>query len=176
MSIATSSIGCELFVLLTVAAMFTYPGGTYTGELTKGYDFFRNFFSDLGRITVEGGKSNIVSAILFILALSIAGIGLIFFFIAFREFFKTDRIGRLLSLMGTIIGVASGLCFVGIACAPYDLFLDIHVSIGLLGVPHIFICRQHLCVCHLSAKRLSPSIWLGIHRLLGLSRGVSGIA
>lgn len=122
-------IGCGLFVLLTVAAMFSYPGGTYIGELTKGYDFFRNFFSDLGRITVAGGRSNIVSAILFFLALSIAGIGLIFFFIAFREFFKTDRTGQLWSLLGTIIGVATGLCFVGIACAPYDLFFDIHYQL-----------------------------------------------
>ena len=121
--------GCGLFVLLTVAAMFTYPGGTYTGELTKGYDFFRNFFSDLGRIHVEGGRSNLASAILFILALSIAGIGLVCFFIAFREFFKADRTGQLWSLIGTIIGVAAGLCFVGIACAPYDLFLDLHVQL-----------------------------------------------
>lgn len=121
--------GCGLFVLLTVAAMFTYPGGTFTGELTKGYDFFRNFFSDLGRITVEGGRSNIISAILFFFALSIAGIGLIFFFIAFREFFKSDSPARRWSLLGTILGVATGLCFVGIACAPYDLFFDIHIQL-----------------------------------------------
>jgi len=118
--------GCGLFVLLTVAAMFTYPGGLFTGELTTNYDFFRNFFSDLGRITVAGQRSNIVSAILFFLALSIAGIGLIFFFIAFRDFFKTDRTGNMLSLFGTITGVASGLCFVSIACAPYDLFFYFH--------------------------------------------------
>jgi hypothetical protein len=122
-------IGCGLFVLLTVAAMFTYPGGNYLGELTRGYDFFRNFFSDLGRITVAGNRSNIVSAVLFFFALSIAGIGLIFFFIAFRQFFQHDRIGQRWSLFGSIIGVASGLCFVGIACAPYDLFLDIHYQL-----------------------------------------------
>lgn len=119
-------IGCGLFVLLTVAAMFTYPGGLYTGELTTQYEFFRNFFSDLGRITVEDGRQNTTSAILFFLALSIAGLGLIFFFIAFRQFFMTDRTAKIVSLIGTIIGVASGILFVGIACAPYDLFLDIH--------------------------------------------------
>jgi len=122
-------IGCGLFVVLTVAAMFTYPGGLFSGEITDHYDFFRNFFSDLGRITVEGGRSNIVSAILFFFALSIAGIGLVYFFIAFREFFKVDRMGSRWSLLGTIIGVASGLCFVGIACAPYDLFFDVHYQL-----------------------------------------------
>jgi hypothetical protein len=119
-------IGCGLFVLLTVAAMFTYPGGLYTGELTTQYEFFRNFFSDLGRITVEDGRPNTTSAILFFLALSIAGLGLIFFFIAFRQFLMNDRIAKIVSLIGTLMGVASGIFFVGIACAPYDLFLDIH--------------------------------------------------
>jgi hypothetical protein len=119
-------IGCGLFVLLTVAAMFTYPGGLYTGELTTQYEFFRNFFSDLGRLTVEDGRQNITSAILFFLALSIAGLGLIFFFIAFRQFFMTDRTAKIVSLIGTLMGVASGIFFIGIAGAPYDLFLDIH--------------------------------------------------
>ena len=48
-------VGCGLFVLLTIAAMFTYPGGTFTDETTVGYDFFRNFFSDLGRVTAPNG-------------------------------------------------------------------------------------------------------------------------
>ena len=122
-------IGCGLFVILTVAAMFTYPGGTFNNVVTNGYDFFTNFFSDLGRITVAGDKSNIVSAILFFLALSIAGIGLVFFFIAFREFFKTDQMGSRWSLFGTIIGVLSGLCFVGIACAPYDIIFEVHYQL-----------------------------------------------
>jgi hypothetical protein len=122
-------IGCGLFVLLTVVAMFTYPGGTFTDGLTVGYNFFHNFFSDLGRVTAPNGQPNTVSMILFITALTIAGLGLVFFFIAFRQFFKTDETGKWLSLLGTIIGAASGLCFVGIACAPYDLFLDIHYDL-----------------------------------------------
>ena len=122
-------IGCGLFVLLTVIAMFTYPGGTYTEEATVGYNFFRNFFSDLGRVTAPNGQPNTISLILFFFALTIAGIGLIFFFIAFHQFFKTDQTGNWVSLLGTTIGVVSGLCFVGIACAPYDLFLNIHYDL-----------------------------------------------
>ena len=122
-------IGCGLFVLLTVAAMFAYPGGTFTGETTTGYNFFRNFFSDLGRVTAPNGQLNTVSMILFLTALTLVGIGLVLFFIAFRNFFMTDRLGNWLSLLGTVIGVISGLCFVGIALAPYDLFFDIHYQL-----------------------------------------------
>lgn len=119
-------INCGLFVLLTVIAMLTYPGGTYTDRTTIGYNFFRNFFSDLGRVTAPNGQANTVSMILFFAALSTTGVGLIFFFLAFCNFFKTDRIAKAVSFIGTISGIASGLFFVGIASAPYDLFLDIH--------------------------------------------------
>ena len=119
-------IGCGLFVLLTVIAMFTYPGGTFTDETTVGYDFFRNFFSDLGLVTAPNGQSNTISLILFSSALSMAGAGIVLFFIAFRDFFTSDRTGTLLGWLGTFIGVVSGLCFVGIALAPYDVVFDIH--------------------------------------------------
>ena len=122
-------LGCGLFVLLTVIAMFTYPGGTYTDDSTVGYNFFHNFFSDLGRVTAPNGQPNTVSMLLFFTALTISGIGLVFFFITFRQFFNRDKIGNWISLLGTIIGVASGLCFVGIACVPYDLNLDLHYQL-----------------------------------------------
>lgn len=122
-------IGCGLFVLLTVAAMFAYPGGTFNGEKTDGYNFFRNFFSDLGRVTAPNGQPNTVSMILFLTALTTVGIGMAFFFIAFRNFFVADRTGSWVSLIGTVVGVASGLCFVGIAFAPYDLFFDVHYQL-----------------------------------------------
>ena len=122
-------IGCGLFVLLTVAAMFAYPGGTFTDPTTVGYDFFRNFFSDLGRVAAPNGQSNTVSMILFLTALVLTGVGLILFFIAFRSFFANDGAGTLLSLLGTVIGVASGMCFVGIALVPYDLFFDVHYQL-----------------------------------------------
>ncbi len=121
-------IGCGLFVLLTVAAMFTYPGGNSNDEWTEGYDFFRNFFSDLGRFRLVNGNLNTVSLPLFFLGLVLAGGGLVIFFIAFRNFFTAARIGYWSSLAGTIFGVASGLCFIGVAFTPYDLFLDRHVD------------------------------------------------
>ena len=122
-------IGCGLFVLLTVAAMFVYPGGLYSEELTVGYDFFRNFFSDLGRVRLIDGNPNTASLILFFPALLLAGSGLTLFFLAFRDFFMADRIGYWFSLIGTITGVTAGLCFIGVAFTPYDLFLDAHIDL-----------------------------------------------
>ena len=122
-------IGCGLFVVLTVAAMFTYPGGTVNGETTAGYNFFRNFFSDLGRVTAPNGQPNTVSMILFFIALTLVGIGMVLFFIAFRNFFKSDGAGNWISLLGSIVGVASGLCFIGIALAPYDVIFEVHYQL-----------------------------------------------
>lgn len=122
-------IGCGLFVLLTVAAMFTYPGGNANDEWTNGYDFFRNFFSDLGRFRLVNGQPNTASFILFFIAAILGGSGLTFFFIAFRDFFSTyQNVNYWVSLAGTIFGVVSGICFIGIAFTPYDLFLDMHVN------------------------------------------------
>ena len=124
-------LGCGLFVVLTFIAMLTYPGGTFADGTTVGYSFLHNFFSDLGRVTAPNGQSNMVSMILFSIALTVAGIGLAFFCVAFREFFKTDRTGKWVSLFGTAFGVASGLCFAGIAFVPYDLFFNVHLSLVL---------------------------------------------
>ena len=122
-------VGCALFLALTIAAMFFYPGGNFNEDLTYGYDFFRNFFSDLGRIHVSGGRSNLTYAVLFWTGLTLAGSGLVLFFIAFRQLFRADRAGQLLSDLGSAIGVTSGLCFVGVAFTPYDLFFAAHYNL-----------------------------------------------
>ncbi len=124
-----ATIGCGLFIPLTVVAMFTYPGGTFTDETTIGYDFFRNFFSDLGLVVALNGEANTVSFVLFCIALSLAGSALVFFFIAFRNFFTGDQTENLLGWLGTIAGVASGLCFIWIAFTPYDLYFELHLNL-----------------------------------------------
>lgn len=116
----------SLFVALTVIAMFFYPGGTLADPNTHGYSFFENFFSDLGRWRTTSGASNPVSATLFLLALTLAGCGLAAFFIAFPKFFRESRPQAVLSVSGSVLGVLSGLCFVGVALTPEDQFLPVH--------------------------------------------------
>jgi len=119
-------LACAQFVLLTVVAMFFYPGGTFVDPAAKGYSFFRNFFSDLGRTQTFSGAANTVSAILFFVALTVAGLGLALFFLAMPRFFRQARLPHLLSRLGSAAGLVSGLSFVGVACAPVNLAGGLH--------------------------------------------------
>jgi len=117
-----------LFGLLTLVAMFCYPGGTMTDATTSGYLFFSNFFSDLGITETYAGQPNTLSAVLFIAALIMAGCGLAVFFIAFRQFFLTSAAERWFSGIGSCCGVIAGICFVGVALTPANLYMDIHLQ------------------------------------------------
>lgn len=119
-------IGCLLFILLTTIGMFTFPGGTNTNPNLRSYSFTQNFFSDLGRVHTRSGADNTASRILFMVALSLAGAALIVFFLAFTQFFRRPRWVQAFSLLGTLLGIAAGVCFVGIAFTPADVNGPLH--------------------------------------------------
>lgn len=115
------------FVVLTIIAMFLHPGGNQAHPDATRYEFFYNFFSDLGLITTFQGRSNYASAVLFFIALTLAGAGLVWFFILAPRLFKGYRFGRILAILGSIAGIVSGLAYIGVAFTPADLFLDAHI-------------------------------------------------
>lgn len=122
-------IGCVLFVVLTIGAMLFYAGGTLVDPTTSGYSFLTNYFSDLGLTWSHARLPNTVSAILFIAALTMAGAGLILFFLAFPRFFARSLSGKLLSAIGSTFGVIAGLLFVGVALTPANLVLETHLAV-----------------------------------------------
>ena len=117
---------CSIFVLATVIAMFTYGGGTSDNPQNAGYSFFTNFFSDLGRTVSYNGNANTISMVLFSSALTITGAGLAVFFLAFTQFFTHTRWTRVLSIIGSIVGIGSALCFIGVAFTPADIARPLH--------------------------------------------------
>jgi hypothetical protein len=121
--------GCALFVVLTLIAMLIYPGGTMTDPTTSGYSFFANVLSELGMTETYAGQPNRVSRVLFTTALSLMGAGLVAFFLAFRQFFVASRPGRILSGMGSVSGVVSGICLVGAAFTPIDVQEQWHFAL-----------------------------------------------
>jgi hypothetical membrane protein len=145
--------------VLTAVAMLLYPGGTKTDHSTPGYSFFQNFFSDLGLTKAWSGESNGISSVLFIVALSLAGAMLALFFVAFAQFFNQSLRGQLLSRLGSVAGVISGICFVGIAATPANLhgwahgtFVDWAFRMFLLAV---VLYTAAILVQHQYPKRLA---------------------
>jgi hypothetical protein len=117
---------CVQFVVLTAVAMWFYPGGTMADPTTRGYSFFTNFFSELGLTRAHSGGPNTISFTLFFVALTLAGAGLVLFSLAFRPFFTHSTAGKVLSAIGSLFGIVSGICFVGVAWAPADVRLALH--------------------------------------------------
>ncbi len=116
------------FVVLTTVAMFFYPGGSTRNENSQGYSFFTNFFSELGLTETYNGEPNTISAVLFFIALNLSGLTLVLFFIAFKQFFKSNLAVQIVSSLGMIVGIVSGISFMGVAFTPANLYMDAHVD------------------------------------------------
>jgi hypothetical membrane protein len=167
--------GCGLFVLLTVAAMLAYPGGTVADPTTKGYSFFRSFFSDLGRTVSPLGQPNTLSFLLFVIALTLAGLSLVLFSLVMPSLFRRPRSAWALSLVGSLCGVVSGFSFVGVAFAPANLFLPAHVILVQVAFLSFFLAasgysgailltpdypRKYLAIFVAFALLLAGYLWL----------------
>lgn len=136
-------IGCPVFVALSSVAMLFYPGGTFADPTASGYSFFTNFFSELGLTKTRTGQPNTVSAILWVTALTMGGLSLALFFFAFAQFFTRSKSAKTLSAIGSIFGVISGTCLVGVAFAPANLYLQLHIAVmtcAFVALPIAVVC------------------------------------
>lgn len=120
---------CTLFVVLTTMAMLLYPGGTVPVASTHGYQFFMNFFSDLGQVRTQSGALNYPSMVLFSVAMVGVGIGLGIFFVVFARFFaarSTSLWAERVNLLATLVGVVAAICFIGLGVSPHDVLYYQH--------------------------------------------------
>lgn len=126
-----TAFGCVLFVISTVIAMLLYPGGSVADPTSRGYSFFHNFFSSLGLTVAVNGAANTWSFVLFVGGLILAGLGLVWFFVAAPQFYRRTRAQTALSLAGSVFGVLSGLCYMGVALTPANLVPGPHARFTL---------------------------------------------
>lgn len=115
------------FLLLTLLAMIFFPGGTAADPNATHYLFFENFFSDLGRSIDFEGEPNLISRILFTLSLTLQGIIVIIFFFTLPSIFSDSKKSKKWTVLMTILGVVSGIGFIGVAHTPWDLCFPEHV-------------------------------------------------
>jgi hypothetical protein len=115
--------GAVQFFLLTFAAAFVYPGG---------FDYFGYFFSDLGAVAAKNGELNYISSALFSIALVIVALTLIPFWLIMRSPFKKSKLEKILSVLGSALGVVSFPFLIGVAISPIDTQLETHVVMTLI--------------------------------------------
>lgn len=117
---------CALFFVLTVVAMLLYPGGRVGDVQSVGYAFFTNFFSDLGQTVTYGGHDNRPSLILFCIALTSTAAAVALFFLAYAQLFRPQSTARRIAIVAAFAGIIAGICFVGVAATPWNLYLRAH--------------------------------------------------
>ncbi|MHA2390473.1 MAG: hypothetical protein ACXAEX_00750 [Promethearchaeota archaeon] len=123
--------GCVQALILTTIAMFFYSGGTFNDPNTRGYLFWSNLFSDLGRLTAHSGESNLVSSLIYNISLFLMGVLLVFYFTGMLLSFNEVELGKKYIYAGSVIGIPISLSFIGASLTPADLFYGIHVSFGI---------------------------------------------
>ena len=117
--------GVLQFFLLTFIAAFLYPGG---------YDYFSYYFSDLGAVAARNGDTNLISRILFSVALTLLALALIPFWLTIRSLFTESKKEKFLGNIGATLGVISSPFLIGIALFPLDTQLESHLLATLTFV------------------------------------------
>ncbi|MFW9922670.1 MAG: hypothetical protein ACFFDW_05185 [Candidatus Thorarchaeota archaeon] len=127
--------GTFLIFILLILGMFYYPGGSKFNFEQQGYSFSENYLSDLGRVYTFNAEYNLISRLLFALAITIGGIGLITFYLLMPKLLLYDLKVKKISLAGGIIGIISSLICISIAYIPMDINLTIHrTAVYMFGV------------------------------------------
>ena len=111
------------FFLLTFLAAFYYPGG---------YDYFKYYFSDLGAVVAKNGETNSISSTFFFISLTVVALALIPFWLIIRLLFTESRVERILSVLGSALGLVSSPFIIGIALFPIDTQLETHILVTLI--------------------------------------------
>jgi hypothetical membrane protein len=118
--------GNLLFWLLIVIAMFFYTGGTRDSPSAPGYSFWGNTISDLGRIYSYNGGFNIISMILFTVALLLYAILFIPLYLVFPKLFSAKPLESISAKVGSVLGFITSIGLIGIVFAPADIANALH--------------------------------------------------
>ena len=117
--------GVAQFLFLTFLAAYLYPGG---------YDYFGYFFSDLGATVAKNGDPNVISSLLFSVTLTVIALTLIPFWLTIHRLFAVSKIEKMLSKIGSALGLISLPFIIGIILFPMDTQLEAHFMASLIFV------------------------------------------
>ena len=93
-----------------------------------GYDFSRNYLSELGGYKAQSGETNFFSAFFFNIGVfAFILVGVSFFYIP--KLFVNHRLAYICALIGSILMVMGCMLFAAVGVTPYDLYLKAHLFV-----------------------------------------------
>jgi hypothetical membrane protein len=155
-----SRYGALTAAVLTVVAIFLYPGGTSLNPTTRGYSFFQNSLSDLGSTVAWNGQANPSASVHFAASSVLVAAALGCFGVLIR-IYSTSPIARWSSRIAGAVLVLAGVGVIGVALTPYDRDAPLHGRFTLLAVSAFPIATSLLCVATLVTDRLRRRVAVG---------------
>jgi hypothetical membrane protein len=138
-------IGVAQFIILTIIAMFVYPGG---------YSFSHNFFSSLGMVnSANNHLPNPASRIIFIITCTITALFNIPFSLALRTNFTETKTEKYLSWFGTILNIISSVFLILLALYP----------VNVQTRPHMLATKLFFLLFGLSIIIYTPAFFINKH-------------
>ena len=102
--------GMQFIIITFIAAIFFYPDG---------YSFTEDYISYLGTtVNVRTGSNNLISSVLFVIACVTVGASLIFFWIVMTTIFDDNKIMKIFSYIGSLLGLISSPLIMGVGIFP----------------------------------------------------------
>lgn len=155
------------FVILTLLAMVAYPGGHAHDPEMSHYSFTYNYFSDLGSTKTFAGKENLLSQMLFVVALGGAGVGMISFAFTTKIYIQGFE-KRMLSNIATLMLGLSGGCFVATAALPLDLYLSEHIFFMKTAFSLLLLYTVAIWSLQVQSGWPRPYVWANMIYMLSL--------
>lgn len=121
-------VALGIFIVAMIAAMASYPGGSWTAPQASGFSLVRNFWCDLLRSQAINGADNGSGKLLASLAFGALGVGLWPYWWVAASVLPVPR-ARLVSRLGT----ASAACLAAMTLLPSDRFAIAHGAVALAG-------------------------------------------
>lgn len=120
------SLGVIQFILLTLLAVIFYPGG---------FDFYSQYFSELGATMARNGEFNSVSSSLFLVANFVIGLTFIPFWLEIPSILRDTRGMKVARNLGSVLGLMSSPFIMVAACYPIDTQFKMHYQMFMVFFP-----------------------------------------
>ncbi|MFX0101033.1 MAG: hypothetical protein ACFFCS_15770 [Candidatus Hodarchaeota archaeon] len=129
-------IGRSQFVIFSAIGMIFYQGGNLMYPDEESYNFFLNYFSDLGRTISISGEPNLVSCLIFSISFFFYEVAMLPYFVFFHEFFHEEKKRNKLAIIGSFLGFIGISTSIMVAFTPTDVVPKLHLIFAFL--PYYF--------------------------------------